>query len=260
MPALFALNHPVRSSRVGSSSFLVWFVHTRIRLNAGKTRVWNAAGVAPADIQQLPHSAKVWVGRSALPCIHSKENMSLRNKLADEHAGCGRQSGGHSYPLGASTMACQAALVHRWSGFLTAATMQAFAASLFTLPSPGLSCLDGLMSGLRRPLRTASQQLSNAGFESPLGLPCCAARAPQRLPLSLPLTLRTRSWQRNASRAVKDHLAFAFRGPGRFCGCRASLVPSRHIGLTSVASTAACTAPKPGSSLASCRRTKACRG
>ena len=40
-------------------------------------------------------------------------------------------------------LAYQAALVHRWSGFLTAAAMQAFAASLSALPSAGLFCLDG---------------------------------------------------------------------------------------------------------------------
>ena len=55
----------------------------------------------------------------------------------------------------------QAALVHRWSGFLTAAAMQAFAASLSTLPSARTpSSVTCLPTALARSL-----MCSPAGFQ-----------------------------------------------------------------------------------------------
>ena len=43
------------------------FAHARIRLNAAKTRVWNAGGVAPAGLPSPPEPARVWVGDPDLP-------------------------------------------------------------------------------------------------------------------------------------------------------------------------------------------------
>ena len=69
-------------------------------------------------------------------------------------------------------LAYQAALVHRWSGFLTAAAMQAFAASLSVLPSAGLSCLDGPAPALSDVLadRTGPVRCSPAGSRHTLSL------------------------------------------------------------------------------------------
>ena len=44
---------------------LIW-QRARLRLNASKTRVWNAAGVLPTAVLQLAPESQVWVGDLAL--------------------------------------------------------------------------------------------------------------------------------------------------------------------------------------------------
>ena len=44
---------------------LIW-QRARLRLNASKTRVWNAAGVLPDGVPQLAPESAVWVGDHAL--------------------------------------------------------------------------------------------------------------------------------------------------------------------------------------------------
>ena len=44
---------------------LIW-QRARLRLNASKTRVWNAAGVLPDAVPQLAPDSAVWVGDTAL--------------------------------------------------------------------------------------------------------------------------------------------------------------------------------------------------
>ena len=44
---------------------LIW-QRARLRLNASRTRVWNAAGVLPDAVPQLAPDSAVWVGDTAL--------------------------------------------------------------------------------------------------------------------------------------------------------------------------------------------------
>ena len=41
--------------------------HTGIHLHAGKTQIWNAAGVEPPHVQQLAATTPVWLGNPTLP-------------------------------------------------------------------------------------------------------------------------------------------------------------------------------------------------
>ena len=43
------------------------FARAHLRLNPSKTRLWNAAGVAPAGVLELAPGGEVWVGNPALP-------------------------------------------------------------------------------------------------------------------------------------------------------------------------------------------------
>ena len=64
---IYVTTSPARTASVLSRLEHHLFASLHIRLHAGKTRVWNSAGVRPPHLPPPPEGSTTWVGDSALP-------------------------------------------------------------------------------------------------------------------------------------------------------------------------------------------------